>query len=133
MLYKNKKELFQNVTELLEKELFNDFQNFSVHEENKIEIWETFLKKCLDPKFRQIVLLDSPTLLGRDRWVNSNITQKSLELFFGDVSKKHDPEVTLQKRMIIAAMTELAVFVAEYQTPENVVDLSRKVFLKLID
>jgi len=117
----------------MEDQLFQDFNSFSVREENKLEIWNAFLSKCLDPSFRRIVLLDAPNILGRDRWAKSSITNKSLELFFGDASKKHDTEVTLRKRMIIAAMTELAVFVAEHKDPASVVDLSRQLFLEMIE
>lgn len=131
--FKNKKDLFETVAELMEGKLFEDFNNFSVHEENKLKIWNAFLAKCLDPAFRRIVLLDGPNVLGRDRWTNSNVTNKSLELFFGDASKKRDTEVTLRKRLIIAALTELAVFVAEHEDPESVVDLSRKLFLEMIE
>ena len=131
--FKNKKDLFQTVTEIMEGQLLEDFDNFTVHHEDKLEIWNTFLNKCLNPAFRQIVLIDSPNILGRDRWVNSSITNKSLELFFGDVTKHHSVEFTLRKRLIIAAMTELAVFVAEHETPESVVDLSRQLFIELIE
>ncbi|MGC6511487.1 MAG: TetR/AcrR family transcriptional regulator [Parvibaculales bacterium] len=131
--FRNKKDLFQTVTELMEDQLFQDFDSFTVHEENKLEIWNTFLTKCLDPAFRQIVLLDGPNILGRDRWAKSSITNKSLELFFGDAQKRRDTEVTLRKRLIIAALTELAVFVAEHENPESVVDLSRQLFLEMIE
>ncbi|WP_419536241.1 TetR/AcrR family transcriptional regulator [Endozoicomonas sp.] len=77
-------------------------------------IWEAFLDLCDDPGFRQIVLIDSPTILGRERWKKSPVTARAESLLINrqEGDKEHYRQKLLS-RMAIAAMAEAALMIAE--------------------
>lgn len=61
-------------------------------QETAMESWRAFLDLCIDSQFRQIVLIDEPNILGRERWLNSAVTikvrQKMLNQFNGMLKAK---------------------------------------------
>ena len=69
---------------------------------------------CDDPSFRQIVLTDSPNVLGKERWQNSAVTRKALAHF--KTTKRGEAKNYRQQifsRMLMGAFSEAALFIAE--------------------
>ncbi|WP_238593725.1 TetR/AcrR family transcriptional regulator [Endozoicomonas atrinae] len=77
-------------------------------------IWEAFLDLCDDPGFRQVVLIDSPTILGRERWKKSPVTARAESLLINQQEgEKEHYRQKLLSRMAIAAMAEAALMIAD--------------------
>ncbi len=75
--------------------------------------WAAFLDLCDDPHFRQIVLVDGPNILGRDRWVSSAVTSKAMELLTTGNNNPKQFHSELKSRMMMAALAEAAMMIAE--------------------
>jgi len=85
-----------------------------------LQHWRDFLALCDDPHFRQIVLIDAPNILGRERWAVSPSVievQQRLQQQAGD-SKEEQFRLALLGRMVIAALTEAALMIAEAEDIE---------------
>ncbi|MFK0571124.1 TetR/AcrR family transcriptional regulator [Endozoicomonas sp.] len=77
-------------------------------------IWDAFLVLCDDPAFRQVVLIDNPTILGRERWKNSPVTARAEALLMNQQQGSEGQyRQQLLSRMAIAAMAEAALMIAE--------------------
>ncbi len=100
-------------------------------------IWEAFLDLCDDPGFRQVVLIDSPTILGRERWKKSPVTARAESLLINrqEGDKEHYRQKLLS-RMAIAAMAEVALMIAEAedikQAKEEAKEVVNSVLKKLV-
>ena len=109
----NKKALFAAVNETMEQRILESLMD----SDSELDIkgnWESFMALCDDPHFRQIVLIDSPNVLGKQRWVDSAVTLKAQTLF--KTSKRGDSKHYRQQlfgRMLMAAFAEAALFIAE--------------------
>lgn len=113
--YKSKQNLFLAVTEHMEQKLFESLQN-SVGEngtESLVDYWETFTAFSQDAAFRQIVLVDAPTILGRDRWEHSPIVKQALEMLSSLFPHLRDESRMLVARMLVAALIEAALALSE--------------------
>jgi len=80
-----------------------------------LQHWRHFLGLCDDPHFRQIVLIDAPNILGRERWAVSPSVielQQRMQQQAGD-SKEEQFRLALLGRMVIAALTEAALMIAD--------------------
>lgn len=78
---------------------------------------ETFLDVCADPEYREIVLIQGPVALGRERW--NELDQRYLRAFLADGVKtlietgflqSHPPE--LLAAALYGTLTELAMVIA---------------------
>jgi hypothetical protein len=69
------------------------------------------LTLCNEPGFRQIVLIDSPNVLGRDRWVNSEVSKNARAL--ATHSARRNVELELALRIMRGAAAEAILAVAE--------------------
>jgi AcrR family transcriptional regulator len=111
--------LFSAVTEQYETELLDMMKagESPGNAERNFLNWEKFVDICQNKAFRQIVLVDSPNILGRDRWVDSEVTTAAIRRMLF-VFKKGDAssieENLLMGRMVLAAMTEAAVYIGEH-------------------
>lgn len=81
--FESKLQLFVAVNELMEQRLINMLEasfekgcNIAVQQG-----WDIFLQACKTPGFVQIVLVDSPHVLGHERWKESPVIAKAYELF----------------------------------------------------
>ncbi|MGI9277592.1 MAG: TetR/AcrR family transcriptional regulator [Endozoicomonas sp.] len=77
--------------------------------------WRIFLDLCDDPYFRQIVLIDSPNVLGREIWKKGRVTLRAYA-FLTESDTDDASELFRKKlvgRMVIGALTEAALMVAE--------------------
>lgn len=113
----NKKALFAAVISVMEERIVDRMdEGVAVNKmPEAIAHWRAFLDLCEDPGFRQIVLVDSPAILGRDRWADSAVTQAAKALVV-DKSQKNIRRRYRQElygRIIMAAFTEAALMIAE--------------------
>ena len=125
--FENKLQLFTAVNDFMEQKLivmldasFDKESNFSIEHG-----WDVFLRACKTPGFVQIVLIDSPHVLGHDRWKESPVIAKAYELFtlqqasvLNAPSSKTDKidqlselDQELIMRMLMASLAEAALMV----------------------
>lgn len=134
--------LFNAVTEQCESELLDILNTADTsgtgtpgNTERNLLIWEKFVDICQNKAFRQIVLVDSPNILGRDRWVNSEITKTAIKQV-SFTSKKDDDssieENILMGRMALAAMTETAVYIGEHDNFDVATVTANRLIQKMI-
>ena len=109
--------LFEAVNEAMEERTIASLQ---VHGADALDAWRGFLALCEDPAFRRIVLVDGPNVLGRSRWTTNAATRTALGRFgVADPSRagREDRFSELALRMLIGAMTEAALAIAESDDP----------------
>ena len=113
----NKKALFSAVNQLMEQRIINAIDH-SNPDTRLMTNWLAFLELCDDPGFRRIVLLDSPNVLGRERWGNSEVAIKALNNLqpHHDLALRYRTE--LMNKMIMGAFTEAALLIAEAENIE---------------
>ncbi|GAB3103938.1 TetR/AcrR family transcriptional regulator [Aestuariicella hydrocarbonica] len=107
----NKKALFAAVNEQQEQRILASMDASA----DVMSSWRSFLGLCDEAGFRRIVLLDSPNVLGRDRWGNSEVAQASLKFLVADATQSKSQRIrqTLISRVLIAAFGECALMIAQ--------------------
>ena len=116
----NKEKLFLAVTEQFENRLYLALQEADVEQACEVDLlqyWEAFLKLGRDQPFRQIVLVDAPVILGRERWADSPVVQRVIEILLPLFPNLLPQTRHLIAQMAIAALTEVALSLGE---PGNV-------------
>ena len=111
--YGNKKALFAAVNELMEQRIIESM-SATADSEGILANWRAYLDLCDDAAFRRIVLVDSPNILGRERWLHSAVTEKArsaLERSSNDKVQQFRAE--LLNAVIMGAFTEAALMIAE--------------------
>ncbi len=113
----NKKALFAAVIAVMEQRIVASMGEGTAENQMKDAIahWRAFLDLCDDPGFRQIVLVDSPAILGRDRWADSMVTRAAKALVVDEAQQnvRRRYRQGLFARIIMAAFTEAALMIAE--------------------
>ena len=131
----NKKALFAAVNEVMEARIVASIRTG----ENGgggadiVENWRAFLGLCDDPAFRRIVLIDSPNILGRERWNTSAVTEKAriaLQRGEADAPAKVYRQAMLN-RVVMGAFTEAALMVAEAEDPAFAKEQAEKLMTAL--
>lgn len=117
----NKKALFAAVNQVMEQRIVGSLDNSLVEQDDDIlDYWRAFLQLCGDSGFRQIVLVDSPNILGRERWSGSKVSEKARALLGqpeqGGVANQY--RKLLFSRVLMGAFTEAALMVAETEDTE---------------
>lgn len=108
----NKKALFAAVNESMEQRILEAMQGGN---DMAASNWKSFLDLCEDAAFRRIVLVDSPNILGRERWTTSPVGRRTLTEPI-DLNARPAEEqfrLTLLERVTMAAFAEAALAVAE--------------------
>ncbi|MEH6548513.1 MAG: TetR/AcrR family transcriptional regulator [Pseudomonadales bacterium] len=112
----NKKSLFAAVNDVMELRIIESMKYNSEKEKGGILAnWRAYLDLCDDPAFRQIVLVDSPNILGRERWASSAVTEKvraSMKVIPGG-SKEQQYRAELLNAVVMGAFAEAALMIAE--------------------
>jgi AcrR family transcriptional regulator len=109
----NKKALFSAVNEVMEQRIM-DSMRVGDNGDGIVENWRAYLELCDDPGFRRIVLVDSPNVLGRERWATSPVSTKaraSLQKEGG--SREQQYRTALFNAVLMGAFTEAALMIAE--------------------
>lgn len=133
----NKKQLFAAVNEAMEQRILDAMSEPSSDspKEYMKQRLQTFLALCDDPAFRQIVLVDSPNILGRERWAETPVTVKVREKFAhaGGLSDQAQFRSELLARMMIGAFAEAALMIAESDDIEMAKTQTNRLMQKFID
>ena len=111
--YGNKKNLFQAVTERLEAQLADALQQVQADGVSLADYWETFMQFGRDHSFRQIVLVDSPVVLGRERWAHSPVVRLAIDILVSLFPQLQPETRMLIAQMAVAALTEAAMSLSE--------------------
>lgn len=113
----NKKALFAAVNDQMELRIIEamDIGEGDLPGAGLLANWQAYLTLCDDPAFRQIVLKDSPNILGRERWASSPVTAKarSATLKVKSRGKRARYRAQLMNAVVMGAFTEAALMVAE--------------------
>lgn len=109
----NKKALFNAVNEVMEQRIIDAMDSLPPGP-SLMTSWQAFVNLCDDPGFRRIVLLDSPNVLGRERWASSEVSKKALSSLQHatqhDLAARYRTE--LMSKMIMGAFAEAALVIA---------------------
>jgi AcrR family transcriptional regulator len=105
--FDSKQGLFRAVNEQLELQALD-----TLHKACAIEAWEGFVAQCEDPTFRQVVLVDAPNVLGRNRWPGASALPWCRTLA-SETSAASDPGAEMAARVALATLCEAAMMVAE--------------------
>jgi AcrR family transcriptional regulator len=125
--FADKKDLFRAVHEELEQELVASIGEQIAGIEDPWELVVTgvgaFLDACTDPALRQIALLDAPAVLGWEEWREIDARYSLGLVSFGlrnamDHGVFREQEVTPLAHLLIGAMTEAALMVANARDPD---------------
>lgn len=122
----NKLQLFSAVNDYMEEQLLEWLDNFAKQgEELSLQQgWDDFITLCKRPGFAQIVLIDAPHVLGRDRWKISRVVAKANDILLSkglgfptvDDNSQSAKDKELIMRMVMAALAEAALMIG--QDPE---------------
>jgi AcrR family transcriptional regulator len=117
----NKKQLFAAVTERMEERIVESIQASaeSSSEDPILSDWRAFLDRCREPELRRIVLIDSPNVLGRNRWTDSAVTVAAAGRLRASQGAADDVRGRLVARMLMGAFAEAALAIAESDDPER--------------
>ena len=116
----NKKSLFEAVNETMEDRIIETLSH-SEPTDKQTSYWASYLELCKDPAFRRIVLIDAPTVLGRDRWKDSRVTRQAQKLFSKALSSNPSSrqQQEIHSRIVMAAIAEAALAIAESADPDK--------------
>jgi AcrR family transcriptional regulator len=114
----NKQQLFLAVTEYMEEQLVASLKGLEqqLHLGQLVQPWKIFLDCCRQPGFVQIVLVDAPHVLGRERWRETRVVETARQLLAQlkpEVFGANAADSELLMRMLMASMAEAALMVAE--------------------
>ncbi len=113
----NKKALFAAVNEVMEERIVASINIGTAAGPGAgiLANWRAFLDLCDDPAFRRIVLLDSPNILGRERWLTSVVSEKARSAlgYREDLPPLEQYRLAMFNRVVMGAFTEAALMVAE--------------------
>ena len=108
----NKKALFEAANEAMEQRILDSMQVGGGA--GLVDNWRAFLALCDDPGFRRIVLIDSPNVLGRERWSTSPVMEKARSsMTRPSVEGRQHYRDVLLTRVTMSAFTEAALMIAE--------------------
>ncbi len=109
----NKKNLFAAVNEAAERRILDVCSK--VHDPDLLRAmkkrWKALLTLSNEPGFRRIVLIDSPNILGRDRWENSEVSKHARAL--ADTTSGNMLELQLALRLMRGLSAEAIHAIAE--------------------
>jgi AcrR family transcriptional regulator len=126
--FENKLGLFKAVTEDMERQHVRQLKS---HDDPDItDIWSRFMAYCEDPHFRQIILIDAPTLLGRRRMTEGAMSVAGREESAKVLGRRPDG---LTMSLLFGALSNAALYIAEngaspedYETIKALIDFHSK-------
>jgi AcrR family transcriptional regulator len=117
----NKLALFTAVNEVMEERIVASMQE--TREGGDADParagWRAFLELCRDPEFRRIALVDAPNVLGRRRMTETPVTRTADALLRSRTGEASGRAADLATRMLMAALAEAALSIAESDDPEQ--------------
>lgn len=106
--FKNKLGLFKAVVEDIEREHIAKIQ--SRENPDIADIWSGFMENCENPDYRQIILIDAPTLLGRRVMTEGAITTAAREASAKIMGRRPDG---MTMSLLFGALSNAALYIAE--------------------
>lgn len=130
--FSNKKQLFAASNDLMEQKIIDVLLDNNAGT-TIVAGWEKFLDLCDDAGFRQIVLIDAPKILGRERWSNTAVTRKVEQLSGTSalLNNQTDYERLLKLRMMMGALAEAALVIADADNPPAAKQAAQKIVRKI--
>lgn len=120
--FANKRELFHAVCEEWEDEQYSAMRTVKGRGARALMARiDVFLDYCADPGYRQVVLLDSPTVLGLARWDEPAVRRggQHIDLDLEELLPELDaPTRAMAGRMLIGALIEAAKAMASAEARE---------------
>ena len=114
--FENKLGLFEAAKDVMEERILDTYQRDEAGGLDPVALWRAFIALCDDTGFRQILLVDGPTVLGRERWLSSAVP-RSVESLLATSSIQGRPISGLAARMLVGALIEAALAIAESDDP----------------
>lgn len=110
----NKKALFAAVNQAMEQRIIEGML-LETSSKSSMANWAHFLSLCDDPAFRQIVLIDSPNVLGRKRWSTSDVSKAAQQTISDTPAKTQQQKYRneLLSRILMGAFAECALMIAQ--------------------
>jgi AcrR family transcriptional regulator len=114
----NKQTLFEAVVEVEESKLLTVLRDTSLPagREGLLMRFRACLAVLADAGFQRVVLVDAPAVLGRGRWAASPVAAAAAELLDTLPLGRDAVQSELIRRMMIGALTEAALALAESKT-----------------
>ena len=140
--FADKKDLFRAVHEELEEQLVASIGERIAGIEDPWELAVTgvraFLDACTDPALRQIALIDAPAVLGWEEWREIDARYGLGLVSFGlrngmDAGVFREQEVTPLAHLLIGAMTEAALMIANARDPDSARGEAEPALLSLLE
>ena len=128
----NKLALFAAVNDVMEERIVASMQELAASDGTH-GAWRAFLTLCRDPEFRQIVLIDSPTVLGRERWAQGSVWHAASALLRRQVLVESGEAGELAARMAMAALTEAALSIGESRDSQRLGREAEGLVTRLLD
>lgn len=102
------------------------------------EGFASWLRTALDPTVQRIVLLDSPSVVGwaRLREIDEQRTLAGIKATLRQLADERripDGDVDLVAHMLLAAVNEAALLIAEADDPQSALDAGQATFDRLLD
>jgi len=119
--FKSKLGLFQAVVDQIEGDIIANIK--TQDDATIIDVWSGFVKNCEDPHFRQIILIDSPNLLGRSRTSDGPVS-KALRKRAADIFGRSPDGLTMT--LLLGALSSAAIYIAENGASTEDYDKVRK-------
>jgi AcrR family transcriptional regulator len=115
----NKMQLFAAVNDVMEERIVASLQaNAAGNPVDPIlSAWRVFRELCEDSEFRRIVLIDSPNILGRERWLESPVSRTAATLLFGTRGNMDPRSSKIAGRMLMGARLRLQLQRATTRPP----------------
>jgi len=107
--FDNKRGLFTAVTEEIEQRVIDEMSE--AENADPADVWSHFMAHCEDPIFRQIILVDGPTVLGTGTLREGEITKAALKNSAQIFGTKPDG---LRANMMLGALSYASLFIAEH-------------------
>lgn len=120
--FDNKLNLFKAVVEHTESKIlqtYNTEEQVTSIRNLLLQRWRAFLDLCGDPTFCQIVLIDSPKVLGIDHWSASIVSNQAQQLIAEHFTNLQAFKAQLATRMIMGALTEAGLLIATADKPKQ--------------
>jgi len=131
----NKLALFEAVNALMEERIVASIHASTTENggPRTSAAWRAFLDLCSDPEFRQVVLIDAPTALGRERWADSPVSRAAAALLRGGPNEASPGASELATRMLMASLAETALCIAESDDPERLSREADRLVARLLE
>lgn len=106
--FQNKLGLFEAVIQSIEDEGVQTIE--TMEDASASDIWSGFMKNCEDPHYRQIMLIDAPTLLGRQRMNSGRVVNAARDKSANVLGRRPDG---LSMSLLFGALSNAAFYIAE--------------------